>query len=198
MNVGDALLVRGEATSPTSTTGFTFKRVFVSMRVMQEAQSEIVDGENSSSKVYELGYLLVPTIKEEDVTINYGNLKDLLLSFGGEIISDEIPKMMTLAYSMQKVTSNVRSKFNTAYFGWSKFIMDSQKVLELKKHLDLDPTFIRFLIMKTVKENTIAAKRFVSREGYKRPTVRKSTENETAVPINKEEIDKEIDALVAV
>ena len=52
-------------------------------------------------------------------------------------------------------------------------------------------------MIKTVRENTIAAKRFVGRETYKRPKV-KSLENETVVPINKEEIDKEIDALVGV
>jgi len=154
--------------------------------------------EDVSSRVYELGYLLVPTIKEEDMGINYGNLKELISSFGGEIIGDEMPKMINLAYSMQKVTSNIRNKFNTAYFGWTKFAMSSEKVLELKKRLDLDPNFIRFLILKTVKENTIAAKRFVRGEMYKRPTVKKNTENETVVPINKEEIDKEIDALVAV
>ena len=166
-----------------------------------EKDSEVKDqneiSEDANSKVYELGYLLVPTIKEEDVGVSYGNLKELVSSFGGEIIADEMPKMTNLAYSMQKVTSNVRNKFSTAYFGWSKFTMDSPKILELKKNLDLDPNFIRFLILKTVKENTIAAKRFVRGETYRRPKS-KSTENETVVPINKEEIDKEIDALVAV
>jgi len=152
----------------------------------------------ANSKVYEFGYLLVPTIAQDDVPINYGNLKELVSSFGGEVISDEMPKMINLAYSISKVTSNVRSKFTTAYFGWIKFTMSSDKVLELKKSLDLDPKIIRFLLLKTVKENTIAAKRFVRGETYKRPIMKKSTENETVVPINKEEIDKEIDALVAV
>jgi len=174
------------------------------MKFMQASEKESeVNEENQTledvkSKVYELGYLLVPTIKEEDLGVNYGNLKELVSSFGGEVIADEMPKMINLAYSMQKVTSNVRNKFSTAYFGWTKFTMDSNKVLELKKHLDLDPNFIRFLILKTVKENTIAAKRFVRSEGYKRSTTKKNAENETAVPINKEEIDKEIEALVAV
>ncbi len=153
--------------------------------------------EDSNSKVYELGYLLVPTIAQEDVPVSYGNLKELVLSLGAEIISDEIPKMIPLAYSMSKVISNVRNKFNSAYFGWTKFTMDAQKVLELKKKLDLDPNFIRFLILKTVKENTIAAKRFVRGEMHRRPMARKSLEHEVAIPINKEEIDKEIDALVA-
>lgn len=162
---------------------------------MPENENEIE--EDANKRVYELGYLLAPNIAEEDVPVSYGNLKELILSFGGEIISDEMPKMITLSYSMQKITSNVRKKFNKAYFGWTKFMIDSQKVLELKKHLDRDSNFVRFLILKTVRENTIAAKRFVRGEAYRRPKS-KNVENERVVSINRDEIDKEIDALVAV
>jgi hypothetical protein len=97
-----------------------------------------------------------------------------------------------------KVVANVRNKFNTAYFGWVKFTMDTDKILELKKKLDLDPNFVRFLILKTVKENTIATKRYVGRDAiHRKPKTEKGGENETVVPINKEEIDKEIDAMGA-
>jgi len=151
-------------------------------------------------RVYEVGYLFVPTISEEELPASYGNLKELISSFGGQIISDEVPKMITLAYQMLKVVANVRSKFNTAYFGWVKFEMDPSKVLELKKKLDLSPEIIRFLIIKTVKENTIATKRFVYRDNaHKKPAV-KNADGVVAEPveINKEEIDKEIDAMIAV
>src|SRR3989344_8957577 len=100
---------------------------------MKEKENELSSEENSNFRIYELGYLLVPTIKEEDIVIGYGNLKELVSSFGGEIVSDEMPKMISLAYTMRKVVSNVRSKFNAAYFGWIKFTMNAQKILELKK-----------------------------------------------------------------
>jgi ribosomal protein S6 len=148
-------------------------------------------------RVYELGYLLVSTIPEENVPAVYGNLKELISSMGGVHISDEMPKMIPLAYQMVKVIANVRSKFNTAYFGWVKFTMNGGKVLELKKKLDLDPNFIRFLILKTVKENTVAAKRYVGRDSIHRKLKVEKGEGEKATPINKEEIDKEIDALVS-
>jgi ribosomal protein S6 len=167
--------------------------------MQDEGQLELIQDEKSDAKVYELGYLLVPTIKEEDLGAAYGNLKELIASLGGVAISDDMPRLITLAYSMTKLISNVRNKFNTAYFGWVKFTMDAQKVLELKKKLDLDVTMVRFMILKTVKENTIAAKRFVRGETYKRPPMhKKNAENEIATPINKEEIDKEIEALIAV
>jgi len=168
---------------------------------MQEMEVKDEDEilENTNSRVYELGYLLVPTISEENVPVVFGNLKELVSSLGGVAISDEMPKRLPLAYAMAKVMANVRNKFNTAYFGWIKFMMDSDKVLELKKKLDLDPNIIRFLLLKTVKENTIAAKRFGRGEiTHRRPALKKNGDVETIVPINKEEIDKEIDALLAV
>ncbi len=153
--------------------------------------------EEANNRVYELGYLLVPTLEEGAVSGAYGDLKDLVSStFKGEIIADEIPKSINLAYTMLKVVSNVRSKFDTAYFGWIKFTMDSDKVVELKKKLDLDPNIIRFLIIKTIKENTIATKRFTTGRGVQRTYNPKKLDEPTG-PINKEEVDKEIDALVA-
>jgi ribosomal protein S6 len=155
--------------------------------------------EDVNNRVYELGYLLVPTISEEDLPVAFGNLKELVSSLGGIHLSDEMPKTIPLAYKMVKVVANARHKFNTAYFGWIKFAMDSDKVLELKKKLDLDGNIIRFLILKTVKENTIAAKRFIGGDATRRKIRFEKKENaEMAVPINKEEIDKEIDAMVAI
>ena len=167
----------------------------------EEEKVEVVNKneifEETSGRVYELGYLLVPTLSEEEVPVVFGNLKELVSSLGGVHISDEMPKMTTLAYPMLKVVANVRNKFNTAYFGWVKFTMDSDKILELKKKLDFNPNFIRFLILKTVKENTIAAKRFVRSDTLHKKFKAKNDDAENVAPINKEEIDKEIDALVA-
>lgn len=154
------------------------------------------DEKGADSRIYEVGYLLLPTLPEENIGKECGNLKEQIGSFNGEVISDGIPKMIPLVYSMEKVTANVRSKFNSAYFGWIKFAMDPEKVLELKKNLSQNPQLIRFLIFKTVKESTVAIKRFARDITYHRPTVSKKRD-QTAVPINKEEIDKEIEAMVA-
>jgi len=166
------------------------------MNFMPENENEILEA--TDGRVYELGYLLVPTISEENMPVVFGDLKELVSSLGGVHIADEMPKTISLAYPMTKVVANVRNKFNTAYFGWIKFTMDSDKILELKKKLDLDPNFIRFLILKTVKENTIAAKRFVRGDVTHKRFKAKTEETENAAPINKEEIDKEIDALIAI
>src|SRR3989338_7404115 len=151
----------------------------------------------TNPKIYELGYLLVPTIPEADVPAAFGNLKELVTSLGGIPVSEEMPKLIQLAYAMSKVVQNMRHKFDTSYFGWIKFTMETEKVLELKKKLDLDPNLVRFLLLKTVKENTIAARRFVRPDMHKRPKTERLEGAEAPVAINKEEIDKEIDAMVS-
>ncbi|MBI2594997.1 MAG: 30S ribosomal protein S6 [Candidatus Colwellbacteria bacterium] len=164
---------------------------------MEFMQDEELNEKNTAERVYELGYLLAPTISEEDVPAAFGNLKELIMSLRGVGIAEEMPKPIQLAYPMAKVISNVREKFNTAYFGWIKFTMETEKVLELKKKLELDPNLIRFLILKTVRENTIASKRFIRPDARRRPKAFREEGAEPSVPINKEEIDKEIDALIA-
>jgi len=163
---------------------------------MQEVGNDTL--EEANSRVYELGYILVPTLGEVEVPAIFGNLKELISSLGGIAISDEMPKMLALAYPMVKVIANLRNKFKTAYFGWIKFTMDSDKVLELKKRLDLDPNLIRFLILKTVRENTINTKRFIRGDiAHRKTKIEKSGSDKIITLINKEEIDKEIDAMVA-
>lgn len=170
------------------------------MKPMRKAENENgnLPQENafvSDGRVYELGYLLTPALSPENVPARYGDLKDAIIGLGGKIISDEMPQMLHLAYTMVKI-QNARNKFDTAYFGWIKFEMNPEKVLDLKKKLYLDPDLIRFLMLKTVGENTIAAKRFAHRDFRRRVPAAKKEEDE-AVAINKEEIDKEIEALVA-
>ncbi|MCX6757886.1 MAG: 30S ribosomal protein S6 [Candidatus Nomurabacteria bacterium] len=156
-----------------------------------------IDVEVAEPRVYEVGYLLSNAIEEAEVPVEYGNLKDFVASFGGVIISDEMPKKIDLAYTIEKVIKNIKHKFDSAYFGWIKFEMTPEKVLELKKKLDLDIKIVRFIIIKTVRENTLAVKKFV-RSDIKRHTPKLRAEGEEAPEINKEEIDKEIDAMVEV
>ncbi|MEK7113519.1 MAG: 30S ribosomal protein S6 [Patescibacteria group bacterium] len=151
--------------------------------------------ESGDGRVYELGYLIVPTISDENIPAKYSALKDLIVNMSGELISDEMPKLINLAYTMDKVIQNVHNKFDTAYFAWIKFDMDPKKVGELKKKLDLDVELVRFLILKTVRENTIAAKRFIGKDSRRKiPSTKK--EGEAEIPIDKEEIDKEVIKLI--
>ncbi|MBP7006897.1 MAG: 30S ribosomal protein S6 [Candidatus Pacebacteria bacterium] len=164
---------------------------------MQEMENNAQN--KGEGRVYELGYLLVSTLSEENVPAEYGNLKELISSLGGEVVADEMPRMINLAYTMDKVWKNNRTRFDNAYFGWIKFEINPEKIADIKAKLALNENLIRSLLIKTVKENTIASKRFVHKDMGKRKvyTVKKEGEEEVPVEINKEEIDKEIEALVS-
>ena len=65
------------------------------------AKKKIEDNTNeeveSRLDVYEVGYLLVPTIAEENVGGEVTTLKDNLSSNGASFISEEFPKFIDLA-----------------------------------------------------------------------------------------------------
>ncbi len=145
--------------------------------------------------VYEVGYLLVPTIAEENVGGEVTNLKDMLASNGAQFISDEFPKMMELAYQMSRDIANKKNKFTTGYFGWVKFELPTENALTVKGNLDRNESIIRYLMIKTVRESTMSTKRTYTKDATKRRTT-PSADAAPVEPMNEEVIDKEIDALV--
>jgi len=83
---------------------------------MRDGETEVnmvVDAKDAGSEVYEFGYLLVPTISEEDLPMQYGNLKELIITSGASVISDEMPKMITLAYAMQQLHTSAGSSLHS-------------------------------------------------------------------------------------
>ncbi len=147
-------------------------------------------------RVYELGFLLVPTIAEEHLSEKFQALKDLISSHGGQFISEDFPKMIPLQYEMLKVISNKNHRFNDAYFGWVKFDMEPEQVLLLDEEVKRSTDIIRFLLIKTVRENTVIGKKTLGKTEGKKRTSSKSDEEGVVAEVSPEQIDKEIDALV--
>lgn len=148
---------------------------------------------DSDMRVYELGYLIVPSVSEEDLPKKVGELRDVIEKAGGVFIADEHAKKIALAYEMIKNIANVNVRFNEAYFGWMKFECDPSKVRGIEETVARDTDVIRSLLFKTVRESTLAQKRIL-KDGPRKRTYQKRDEN--APEINKEEVDKKIDELV--
>lgn len=163
---------------------------------MAKAKEVEVSGEQEEAKqsVYEVGYIMVPTIAEENLGGEVTTFKDVLTEHGAVFISDEYPKMMELAYEMSRSIANKKQKFSYGYFGWVKFECSTAQARVIKDFLDKDEKLVRYLMIKTVRENTMSTKRLYTKtDGAKRRTAQKAEETG---PINEETIDKEIDALV--
>ncbi len=161
---------------------------------------KVVEEGNSSEEVefrvsvYEVGYHMVPTIAEENLGEEVTVFKDMFLENGAVFISDEYPKLMELAYEMSRSINNKKQKFSYGYFGWVKFECTTTQAKVIKDILDKNEKLVRYLMIKTVRENTMSVKRAYGKQDGPRRRIAPKAE-ETA-PINEETIDKEIDALV--
>jgi len=155
------------------------------------------DTNKADNRIYELGYIMLPLIEEKNLAEEVGNLKAMIDGLGAQSISEEFPRLIELAYEMTKVIENKNNHFNTGYFGWMKFELDPSMIGELEAKLKHNEKFVRFLLIKTVRENTMSPKKSFSRVSEMKKRNMTKPEGEVAPVINKEEIDKQIDALVS-
>jgi len=154
---------------------------------------EVVQVEKSENGIYELGFLLVPGITEEKLPEVFGEIKSVASDMGAVLFAEEFPKMTTLAYTMEKTINNKIERFKEGWFGWVKFEMVSGDVTALDAKMRLRVDVIRHLLISTVRENTVASKRVA---GTRRSTKGDEKEIGAAPEMSKEEIDREIEALV--
>lgn len=121
---------------------------------MTEINESIVD-----SRVYEISFIFDNKL-DEGAALEKGNaIKQSIATLGGSFISEEAPYMRELAYEMTRVQKNVNVRFNEGYFGWIKFELAGDKIKDLEKGLKLDEEIIRYMVVKTVRENTVYTKR---------------------------------------
>ena len=148
--------------------------------------------------VYELGYHVVSTVAVENLPKEVESLKAIVLADGGSLITEGEPKLINLTYSMTKSVADAKKKFSTAYFGWIKFETKSEKMSEIKKKLDNNPNILRYLLVKTVRENTMFTPKLTIRTPNKdeAPKVKKPIKTEETKATSIEELDKTIDELV--
>ncbi len=150
---------------------------------MKASQNKIT-GEKMD--VYEVGYLLMPTVPEDSLSAEVSWLHDIIAANNGEIISEEFPKMRTLTYTMEKILESKHQKFNNAYFGWIKFELPVANIKVITHEIEKRSTMLRNLVIKTVRENTLY--------GTKLAEAKKA--EEAAVADEKAASAKEIDTLV--
>jgi ribosomal protein S6 len=162
-----------------------------------------MDTENIKEKgdnvtVYEVSYLLLPSLAQEQVPSRADAIKEQMTKLGGAIISFENPVLIDLAYPMTKVTHAGRTKVSSAYFGWIKFEITSEGIEKVKKALDADNEIVRHLIIKTVRENTLLnGKMKLQKEERKREEAEgEEVSAEMPKEAPEEDSDKNIDELV--
>ncbi len=165
---------------------------------MKETEVDRIDEElETESRIYEIGFHIVPSVGESGLSAEVSKLKSSIESNGGVIFDEALPQIITLAYQMDKSINQERHKFNEAYFGWIKFEASPSSTLKIKEDLDLNEHILRFLIIKTVRESTIYSQRISQKKHYDETTGVKGKTAESKKEKSPElELDKTIEELV--
>lgn len=148
--------------------------------------------ETSKKQIYELGYHILPTLSEDEVAKVVTALKGELSKIGAEIIAEAHPALMTLAYELGKDIENKNRKFGTAYFGWVKFEVETAQIEAFKELVDKNLNVLRFIIVKTVRESTLATPK-LAHKGMSRRTPSDVIEG---APMDTAAVDKKIDEMI--
>ena len=108
-------------------------------------------------RIYELGYLLMPTVNEGDLENEREALVALITKAQGIVISEGQPQLIDLSYDMDKIINNKRNTFSQGYFGWIKFDLSPELLAELELAFEGLESMLRSIVVKTVRENTIVS-----------------------------------------
>lgn len=147
--------------------------------------------------IYEVSYLIAPTISEEKVGDEVASIRGILEKSGASIIADGSPEFMGLAYTVERSIESKRQKYNEAYFGWMKFELPVANIANIKSELDKNQSILRHLIIKTVRENTLFSNKITEAEGDSATeSGSEGSESSEKKASAKEEMDRSIDALV--
>lgn len=158
--------------------------------------------EEGLTQVYEVGYHIIPAVAIESLSNEVENLKNFLTKEGAVIISEDFPKIRELSFTMSKAIGGSKRKFDTAYFGWIKFNIDNASISKIKKFFDEYENILRFLLIKTVKENTLFSAPTpkpvisASKDELKMAT-KDLSDKDIKSSISEAELDKTIDKLIA-
>lgn len=130
--------------------------------------------------VYELCFLVLPSIPEGKVPDVVNSVRKLITKEGAVEIDAEAPFKQDLAYSMSKTIGASRYIVSDAYIGWIKFEVDPAKIEAIKADVDKIAEILRSLMVKAPRETTftfaMARAKIEEREGEKEDPRVSSTE----------------------
>jgi ribosomal protein S6 len=157
-----------------------------------------------NSQVYEVGFHIAPIVGEENLSHEVSLIRDVLDNAKAEVVSEDFPRLVSLAYPLSKVIKGTKRVFNEAYFGWIKFEVTADAAASIQSEVEKLENILRMLLIKTVRENTLHGAKFATKEQMKgvskkdeeATVVEETVKEEEKEKLTPEELDKTIDDLV--
>lgn len=155
-------------------------------------------------RIYEIGYHIIPTVKEEDIEKIVGEVRTVIEKAGGSFIAEGAPSLIKLSYAMKAHAGagDKKAEYDRGYFGWIKFEANVSIVSSLSEALRANPNFLRFIIWKTVREDTRAkmkapTMREVKRTDTIKSSPRRAPTEESSAPVSEADLEKAISEITS-
>ena len=168
------------------------------MAVKKTAEKVEAPETEAISRIYEVGYHIVPSFKEEDLEGVIGAIRSVIEKSGGSFISEGAPALTRLAFPVAIKSRGKSDEYDRAYFGWIKFEASVSTVDALEAALKRDPAILRYLVFRTVREETRARVKLATIRDVRRTDTLKPALTKPEVsgePVNEEELDKALNTL---
>ena len=103
-------------------------------------------------QVYEIAYLILPSIPEDNLSGVVDSIKAVIAKEGGTVTGGEDPFKYDLAYTMSKTVGASRYVVNDAYIGWLKCELEPEAAPKVKVALEKISEILRLLLIKAPNE----------------------------------------------
>lgn len=171
--------------------------------MVEEKQMHIEEDNDADSRLYELGFHVVPMVGDEGLTKEMDTLRAMLEKHNVKMISEEWPQLMNLAYPLVRVISRTRHTCVTAYFGWFVFEALPHQAHAIREEIRRNEHILRYLLVKTYADAPVVkhpvhaghADHKMPEEKPESPVVEKEPVAD-ATPMTAEQMDVEIEKLV--
>ncbi len=161
------------------------------MKVTKDADTDAV----GVPRIYEVGYLIIPTVKEEDIEKVVGTIRSDIEKSGGSFIAEGAPLSMKLAYDITTRGGGKKNVYDHAFFGWIKFEAEISVAKALELSLNKNQDILRSIVFQTVREDTRAKMKAPTlREVRRTDTIKAATTHrptaEEKAPVSEEDLEK--------
>ena len=159
----------------------------------EAATHEKTDAGDDVARIYELGYIIVPTAKEDDVEKILGSIRAEVEKAGGNFIAEGAPSMTRLSYTIPALEGGKRVEHDRGYFGWLKFEIQVAAARTLERMLAQNEKVMRSILFRTVREDTRAKMKAPTLREVKRTDTiqaRPRRVEESAGPVSEADLEK--------
>lgn len=166
--------------------------------------AEVSESHFDERNQYEFAFHVLPTVAEGEVNGVFETIKAHIAKVG-EIINEEAPERIELAYPVVKHLEGKNRTFTSAYFGWVRFNASSESIVALTEELSELPSVLRHLLIKLTRREEAHPFRYHEyRKSVKMvevvdeeapDTLEQHTETEAQTDVSEEALDESLEKI---